>query len=211
LGTTQDLGNSTQILGSSTQDLGKSPQDLGNSTQDLGNSTQDLGLHIRNNQPINQPNDQPINHGTGADAPGADAPAESITKERCYDLFVEHFRTVGGYEAPYDSKKDADFTQTQKLIKTCQQNNWPLTERKFLLALQNYLTTPQGSHTLADLAGRFSSFFKGALDRYSKPVDAPTKQSLSERNKAAVEEAMRRRGLKPASELNVIDIKSRRV
>src|SRR5262249_6376699 len=98
--------------------------------------------------------------------------------------------TIGGYEAPYQGKNDADFTNTQRLIRKCALKGWPLTERKFLFALKNYLATPQGSHTLADLASRFSSFYRSALDRYSKPITTHSGAKVGSNGSSAHQETV---------------------
>lgn len=94
------------------------------------------------------------------------------------DPYFESFKTrfEQTYAAPYaprNGKLDGDYAQMNNLLKLCESKHWPMTDWKFAQALDHYFATPQGAHTLADLAARFSTFFRAALDKYGKPVDAP--------------------------------------
>lgn len=100
--------------------------------------------------------------------PVAVAPG-SLTSKECYSLFVELRTTIGGYEAPYQNQT-ADFVHLAKLFKNCERTEWTLTREKFTQAAMHYFETPQKVHTLADLATRFSEFYKSAFDKFGKPV-----------------------------------------
>lgn len=100
--------------------------------------------------------------------PVAIAPG-SFSRQECYDLFVELRATVGQYEAPYQNQT-ADFVHLAKLFKNCERTNWTLTREKFTQAATHYFATPQKVHTLADLATRFSEFYKSAFDKFGNPV-----------------------------------------
>ena len=100
--------------------------------------------------------------------PVAIAPG-SISRQDCYALFVELRSSVGEYEAPYE-RQTKDFVRLDALYKNCERTNWPLTREKFTQAVMHYFATPQKVHTLADLASRFSEFYKSAFDKFGKPV-----------------------------------------
>jgi hypothetical protein len=101
--------------------------------------------------------------------PDTDVSGCTLDIKGCYALFVELWKTVGGYEAPYQNKK-ADFVQLADLIKKYSAANWPITQERFEKAARNYFATPQGAHTLADLASRFSEFYKNAHNEFKRPT-----------------------------------------
>lgn len=81
--------------------------------------------------------------------------------------FCDEYRKTYTVDVSVDYfAKPGDFVKLAALKKS--QNGslatiWPR-------AVQNYLRTPQASHTLADLCTRFATFQKNSLDRYNKPV-----------------------------------------
>lgn len=124
--------------------------------------------HIRKNQQI-EPAKEPI---PGSDASGDQvestddsAKARQVIPE--YEIFAEKFRDA--YGMPYANKR-ADFVQFRALQSKCEKNNWPLTPERFRQATENYFASELGAHTFADLCVRFSSFYRGRLDRFSKPA-----------------------------------------
>jgi hypothetical protein len=154
--TPPNLGESAQNLGTDLKDFPELGKPL---PQNLGENPQNLGLHIRNNQPINQ------HKNTGADSAG------SLTAQDCHSLFCRIRADVGGYEAPYQDKR-ADFIQLNDLLKKSAAAHWPITPARFTQAAGHYFATPLSAHTLADLAVRFSTFFKHALDKFGKPIES---------------------------------------
>lgn len=64
-----------------------------------------------------------------------------------------------------DNRKGFDFVALAAI-----QNNKSLTPENWSIACAHYFATPQNSHTLADLAKRYSTFLAHALDRFNKPV-----------------------------------------
>lgn len=103
--------------------------------------------------------------------PGATASVGGLRQRECSALFVELYRAVGGYDAPYQFRT-ADGVHLAKLLKTCEQTRWPMTVERFTQAARHFFQTPRSSHTLADLAAHFSDFYKNAIDRFNKPVEA---------------------------------------
>lgn len=101
-----------------------------------------------------------------------------ISVDRCLELFEEHRKSIGGYEAPYRRRRE-DFIQLNALLQLCMENNWLLTEDRFLHGLKHYLETPQSSHTLADFTTRFSEFYRTANDRFNKPVEQKGKSNAT--------------------------------
>jgi hypothetical protein len=171
----QDLGKHdsviTQDLGSALDghpNLGEVTQSLGESTQVLGKIAQDLGAHIRTNQTINQTNNQ---HGADAPTKGKRSRPKEPKPERqpdpVHSAFAQAF--TNHYETPY-MWQEHDFVKLANLRKTCEKNSWELTEARFAQALRHYFETEQGSHTLADLCARFSTFYRSALNQFGKPV-----------------------------------------
>lgn len=115
-----------------------------------------------------EPAKEPANR-TSKEIPVAVAPGGGLSKDECYALFVELRSSIGEYEAPYQNQT-ADFVHLAKLLKNCERTNWTLTREKFAQAATHYFATPQKVHTLADLATRFSEFYKSAFDKFGKPV-----------------------------------------
>jgi hypothetical protein len=112
------------------------------------------------------------------------ATPESPPRERdeAADLFADAYLTK--YGLPYTPKK-ADFVHLSKLRTSLKVEarasppDWPQT-------LGNYFATPQDEHTLADVATRFATFRKYALDRFKKPIEPqPEQQNRLHWTKAA--------------------------
>lgn len=77
------------------------------------------------------------------------------------------------YEKPYESHR-GDYSQLRKLTLLPDKTGQPwLTLERFQQGVAHYFSSDLGNHTLADLAVRFGSFYRSALDRYGKPVIAP--------------------------------------
>lgn len=130
-------------------------------------------MHIRKNQQR-----EPAKRTSKVEPlPVAVAPG-SLDAKGCFSLFCELRQSVGGYEAPYQDKT-ADFVALAKLIKKSAAANWPITHERFEHAARNYFATPQGAHTVADLASRFSEFYKNALNQFKRPM-ATTNGALSD-------------------------------
>lgn len=130
--------------------------------------------------------------------PDAGASQDGLRQRECSDLFLELYRTVGGYDAPYQFQVK-DGVQLAKLLKTCAETRWPMTVAKFTLAARHFFETPRNSHTLADFAAHFSEFYKTAFDRFNKPVEVngngrnqvPRNETYGERVSREMEELYR--------------------
>jgi hypothetical protein len=85
----------------------------------------------------------------------------------CYETFCSAF--ARDYRAPYQHTT-ADFVRLAALRKTCTGNTWELTPERWAKGLENYFASDLGNHTLADLASRFSAFYRSPLDRFGKPI-----------------------------------------
>jgi hypothetical protein len=129
-------------------------------------------------EPAKEPAKEPAN-GFGAGAPQTkrrrrsvpSEPAEAKSREAdpCYETFCSAFERE--YSSPYRSKA-ADFVQLAALRKTCSGNSWDLTTDRWSKGLGNYFASDLGNHTIADLASRFSAFYRSPLDRFGKPIAA---------------------------------------
>jgi len=106
--------------------------------------------------------------------------------------FYETFRAEWGrrYKGQdyADVRKSADFVLLARL-----RDNKAFTPENWAVACQNYLATPQKSHTMADLANNFSTFLANPIDRYNKPVGASSgKETASDRNVRNLRESVQR-------------------
>lgn len=81
-----------------------------------------------------------------------------------FDCFVSAYRRK--FEYPYQHTT-ADFTQYAKWKKL---DEGRTDEALFEKAVSNYLASPQGKYTFADLVTRFATFRHSALDRFGKPL-----------------------------------------
>lgn len=88
-------------------------------------------------------------------------------KDRFYEIFAEHF--LKQKEAPY-ANGIQDFVQLASCWKKYHAASWELTEERWTRGVENYFASDQHRHTLADLASKFSDFYRSARDRYGKPV-----------------------------------------
>ena len=131
----------------------------------------------------------------GADAPDADAPDAAETspdypaqsdppadptpspsvafKNTVVAAFVQVLSELDPDAPPY-TVTSVDCIQVEALRKRCLKGKdgkpWEMTPENLARALTNYRASPIGERTLADFAARFSTFYRNALDRYSKPV-----------------------------------------
>lgn len=106
--------------------------------------------------------------------------------------FYETFRAEWGrrYKGQdyADVRKTADFVLLARL-----RDNKAFTPENWAVACQNYLATPQKSHTMADLAVNYSTFLANPIDRYNKPVGASSgKETASDRNVRNLRESVQR-------------------
>lgn len=116
------------------------------------------------------PADEPeVPKPTGASKPKAKPKTkpegDTRTKNPQFRVFAERFLLV--YGSPY-LHKQADFVQQAQLRKKCESTNWELTDERWKQAVDHYFATNQGTHTLADLCTRFSTFYRAALNDYGK-------------------------------------------
>ena len=81
-----------------------------------------------------------------------------------FDCFVSAYRRK--FEYPYQHTT-ADFTQYAKWKKLDEGRS---DDALFEKAISNYLASPQGKYTFADLVTRFATFRHSALDRFGKPL-----------------------------------------
>jgi len=97
------------------------------------------------------------------------------------DPYSELFEVLyeQSYGLPYP-RKQADYVQ---LARTRKQYTQQLTVADWQLACTHYFESPLGCHTLADLATRYPTFRRYALDRFGKPDASaqPRKESNNER------------------------------
>lgn len=92
----------------------------------------------------------------------------SGSKNPHYDYFAQKYEEK--YKYPYVNKR-ADFIQYSSWKKT---DSGRSSEFDFERAVLNYLASPLGQHTFADLVTRFAVFRLSALDRFGKPVETKT-------------------------------------
>lgn len=97
--------------------------------------------------------------------------AQPRQPDPAYDRFVERYQAK--YGVPYRPVKDqrtGDFTQLVALRRDLGlEPRAPIPD--WDTAVENYLATPQKSHTLADLSVNYASFRLARLDRYERPVE----------------------------------------
>lgn len=93
-------------------------------------------------------------------------------KQNPKNVYYEYFamRYELGYGLPYQNKT-ADFVQLAKLFKGL---GTKLTVEVWKRGVDNYFRSELGMHTLADLACRFVPFWRGAIDRFGKPLRQTT-------------------------------------
>lgn len=92
--------------------------------------------------------------------------AKAPSRNANYDCFAKAYEAKFNY--PYQSKS-SDFIQYNKWKKIDLERT---DEALFEKAVSNYLASPQGKHTFADLVTRFAVFRNSALDRFGKPVES---------------------------------------
>lgn len=111
-------------------------------------------------------------NGSGASAPARKASRKKKPKGEqksrppnpVYECFAGEYQRV--YETPYP-RKQGDFVQLDALTKRL---NGALALDDWGVAVRNFLASPMSEHSLADLAVRYPTFHKHALDRFNKPV-----------------------------------------
>ncbi len=86
-------------------------------------------------------------------------------KDEAYEIWAERFQELR--KVRYGSKA-ADFVWLAKLRKQLQLDGRG-TPPGWQIAIDNYLATPQGKYTLADLCSRYDVFLADRLDRFGKP------------------------------------------
>ena len=99
--------------------------------------------------------------------------AETAT-DRFYQIFVAAFEAWSDGQ-PYMRKegRDGDFVQLAALQKRASSSSNPawLTDEQFTRATRNYFASKlAGARTLADLAARFSIFWREPVDSFGKPL-----------------------------------------
>ena len=90
--------------------------------------------------------------------------AKAPSRNPYYDCFAKAYEAKFNY--PYQSKS-SDFIQYNKWKKIDLERT---DEALFEKAVSNYLASPQGKYTFADLVTRFAVFRHSALDRFGKPL-----------------------------------------
>lgn len=96
------------------------------------------------------------------------------------DAFLAYQRAQGDTDpAPY-LIQTKDGVQLATLIRKGQETNWPITIERWERGLKHYFLSDLGERTIADLASRFSTFWKGSLDRYSKPKERASQIGAAE-------------------------------
>ena len=89
-----------------------------------------------------------------------------------YETFAAAF--LERFQVPY-RKQTADFVQLARLRRATR-----LEPGYWADACLNYVTTPMGKYSLADLATRVEVFAQGRLDQYNKPANALYQFNLAE-------------------------------
>jgi len=92
----------------------------------------------------------------------------SGSKNPHYEGFAQKYEDK--YKYPYANKR-ADFVQYASWKKA---DSGRSSDSDFERAVVNYLASPLGQHTFADLVTRFAVFRLSALDRFGKPVETKT-------------------------------------
>ena len=92
----------------------------------------------------------------------------SGSKNPHYDYFAQRYEEK--YKYPYVNKQ-ADFVRYNSWKKA---DSGRSSNADFERAVLNYLASPLGQHTFADLVTRFAVFRLSALDRFGKPVETKT-------------------------------------
>jgi hypothetical protein len=92
--------------------------------------------------------------------------AKAPSRNPHYDCFAKAYEAKFNY--PYQHSV-GDFAQYSKWKKIDLERT---DEALFEKAVLNYLASPQGKHTFADLVTRFAVFRNSALDRFGKPVES---------------------------------------
>jgi len=92
----------------------------------------------------------------------------SGSKNPHYEGFAQKYEEK--YKYPYANKR-ADFVQYDRWKKA---DSGRSSDSDFERAVVNYLASPLGQHTFADLVTRFAVFRLSALDRFGKPVETKT-------------------------------------
>jgi len=114
------------------------------------------------------------------------AASPSAPRRREDDPLVAAFRSAftARYELDYQHKS-ADFVRLAQLRTQIE------SLEEWQMSLRNYFATPQASHTLADLCGRYPTFRLYRLDRFKqpvtkedheKPINGDRRETASERN-----------------------------
>jgi hypothetical protein len=96
-----------------------------------------------------------------------DKPQPATAHDRAATAFCDAFCAVRGI--PY-AVRTADCVQLANLRKAMRVPPGGIPDG-WALAVANYLGTPQGKYTLADLVCRYDVFRRSPLDRYGKPLD----------------------------------------
>jgi hypothetical protein len=121
-----------------------------------------------------------------ADAAGATENGKAAKQNPHCEVFEEAY--THSYGARYARCK-GDFVRLAEAVKA-QGGDIPVPDWR--RAVTNYFATPQPNHTLADLAGRYAVFLRGPLDRYQRPVRAPSARTQA--NIAAMNEFLKQGG-----------------
>lgn len=100
--------------------------------------------------------------------PSKERSRSSGSKNPHYDYFAQKYEEK--YKYPYVNKQ-ADFVQYDRWKKA---DSGRSSDSDFEKAVLNYLASPLGQHTFADLVTRFAVFRLSALDRFGKPVETKT-------------------------------------
>lgn len=108
--------------------------------------------------------------------PAESTPEKALRpKDEAYETWSSEF--IERRQCPYRHTK-GDFVQLSTLRKALNLEARGVPDR-WVDAVRNYLMTPQGKYTLADLCTRYDVFLRGALDRFSKPIGEDNGQRKS--------------------------------
>lgn len=141
--------------------------------------------------------------------PSSSAAEPPAKKKREPDPFYEEFRIAfrEKYACEYFDKK-GDFVQLAGLKKS---QNGTLAER-WPIAVRNYFATSQSSHTLADLARRYATFQRSALNDRQRPeidVKQNRRRTSSDDRSDAIDDTLRSIGFRGFSDVDDSGVNSR--
>jgi len=140
-------------------------------------TTKERQTNVAGTSDKHQPNVRGTEEGEGEgeeegkeEGKGKKSEFQKRNSNAAHDLFANAF--LSKFETPYPGKK-GDFVQVASLLKTLKLSSDQIPP-DWETAVRNYLASPNGKPSLADLATRYAVFRQGPLDRFGKPEEKPT-------------------------------------